>query len=241
MNIKSNHVLTSLLPRDLQALKPHLESVELRVMQKIEIPDQAIEYVYFPTDGIISVVANSRKGRGVEVGLIGWDGATAQAVMMGATRSTNACFVQVAGQGQRMKADVMRRAMRNSASLSDSLLLVVQTFVMQASNTAMANGLANIEQRLARWLLMADDRLIGDEIVLTHEILAVMLGVRRSGVTVALQGLAAKKLISSRRNTLAILDRRRLLKFAQEFYGPLQLEHKRLNGWASTRRSEAFH
>ncbi len=239
MITKSNHVLTSLLPRDLRALQPHLESVKLRVMEKIEIPDQAIEYVYFPTDGIISVVANSRRGRGVEVGLIGWDGATAQAVMMGATRSTNASFVQVAGHGQRMKADVMRRAMRESESLSDSLLLVVQTFVMQASNTAMANGLANIEQRLARWLLMADDRVVGDNIVLTHEILAVMLGVRRSGVTVALQGLVTRKLISSRRNTLSIVDRHRLLKFAQDFYGPLQLEHKRLNGWASVKGAEA--
>lgn len=234
----ANHVLSILSKDDLALLQPHLEPVQLTFRMSAEEPNAPIKFAYFPEDGIVSVVANGGRGRVVEVGIIGRDSMSAQPVIMGTDRSANSTFVQVEGSGQRMATDALRDAMRKSASLQHTLLAVVQAFIMQASHTALANGTGKIEERMARWLLMAHDRLNGDELPLTHEFLAIMLGVRRAGVTVALQNLEAAGLIGTKRKVIEVRNRAGLVKLAADIYGVPEAEQARLTGWKSTKRTK---
>ena len=227
----ANHVLSILSKDDLALLQPHLEAVPLTLRQAVEEPNLPIKFAYFPDDGIVSVVANGGRGRVVEVGIIGRDGVTAQPVIMGTDRSANSAFVQVEGTGHRIAVDILRKAMRKSVTLQQTMLAVVQAFIMQASHTALANGTGKIEERLARWLLMAHDRLSGDALGLTHEFLAVTLGVRRAGVTVALQNLEAGGLIATKRKAIEVRDRAGLVKLAADIYGVPETEQARLTGW----------
>ncbi|HEY2883931.1 MAG TPA: Crp/Fnr family transcriptional regulator [Rhizomicrobium sp.] len=227
----ANQVLARLSDSDLALLEPHLEPVELGFRQSIEKPGKPIEYAAFPEEGIISVVANGQKGSEVEVGIIGYDSMTAQSVVMGTDRSPHSTYVQVAGRGRRMKIDAFRDAIAKSATLHRSLLAVVQTFIVQAASTALANGRSTIEARLARWLLMAHDRVDGDAVPLTHEFLAVMLGVRRAGVTTALNDLATRGCIVAKRGIVVVLDRTTLEALARGIYGVAEAEQERLTGW----------
>ena len=140
-------------------------------------------------------------------------------VVLGNDRSPNETFIQVEGTGSRIAADDLRRAMRKSDSLSRVLLNFVNAFLIQTSHTALSNGTASIEERLARWLLMAQDRLDGSEVPLTHEFLSLMLGVRRAGVTRALNQLSRKGLIRLLRGRIEIIDRAGLIRSANGSYG----------------------
>jgi hypothetical protein len=138
------------------------------------------------------------------VGLIGCEGVTGLPIILGNDRSPNETFIQVAGNGIRIAADKLREAIAKSRSLELALLSFAHRFLNQTANTALSNGTATLEERLARWLLMAHDRLRGDEVPLTHEFLSLMLGVRRAGVTVALHYLEQRALIRlSRKQVVA--------------------------------------
>jgi len=232
----ANQVLARLSDSDLALLQPHLEPVELGFRQVIEKPGKAIPCVIFPDAGIVSVVANGHKGSEVEVGLIGYDSMTAQSVVMGTDRSPHSTYVQVAGHGRRMKINAFRDAIAKSATLHRSLLAVVQSFVVHAASTALANGRSTVEARLARWLLMAHDRVDGDAIPLTHEFLAVMLGVRRAGVTTALNDLKARGSITAKRGLIVVQNRKALEAIARGIYGVAEAEQERLTGWKSLKR-----
>ena len=123
----------------------------------------------FPDSGIVSVVAQGAHNKLLEVGLIGCEGMTGITVVMGDDRSPHQTYVQVAGEGQQISANDLREAMRESPSLRDILLRFAQSFMIQATHTALSNGSAKLEERLARWLLMAHDRIDGDELPLIHE------------------------------------------------------------------------
>jgi CRP-like cAMP-binding protein len=232
----ANHVLACLSSKDLALLQAHLEPVELVFRQSLERPNEQIKYAYFPEDGIVSVVATTQEGLEVEVGIIGRDGMTAQAVIMGTDRSANSTFVQVAGRAQRIDAQALRDVLRRSETLLRALLAGVQSFIMQASHTALANGRSTITERLARWLLMAHDRLDGDGLPLTHEFLAIMLGVRRAGVTMAIQQLEASGLVKTERRLIVVTDRKGLETLAQGIYGIAEAEQARLTGWKSLKK-----
>ena len=234
--VLTNHVLACLSDSDRALLQRDLEPVELAFRQSIEEPRKKIEYAVFPDNGIISVVATGPKGLEVEVGVIGYDSMTAQSVIMGTDRTPNSTFVQVAGRGQRMKIGAFRDALARSATLHRSLLGVVQSFIIQASSTALANGRSTLEDRLARWVLMAHDRLEGDKLPLTHEFLAVMLGVRRAGVTIALQDLESKGYVKAQRGLVVVRDRKGLAALARGIYGIAEAEQERLTGWRSPKR-----
>jgi hypothetical protein len=154
-------------------------------------------------------------------------------VVMGNDRSPHLSYVQVAGKGQSMKADALRHAMQDSPSIRICFLHFAQAFMVQAAHTAVANGRGNIEQRLARWLLMVHDRVAGNELVLTHEFIALMLNVRRAGVTEALHGLSRKGLVSAKRGRIAVNDRAGLVASANGLYGIPEAEYLRLTGWRS--------
>jgi CRP-like cAMP-binding protein len=191
---------------DLDLLRPNLESVPLKLRQVLEVPNKPIKHGYFIDYGLASIIASNRRKR-IEVGLIGCEGMTGLAIILGNDRSPNETFIQVDGHADRIPADKLRTAIQKSRSLEKALLAFAHSFMNQTANTALSNATASVEERLARWLLMAHDRLEGDEIPLTHEFLSLMLGVRRAGVTVALRSLARKAIIGSSRGQIVVLDR----------------------------------
>jgi CRP-like cAMP-binding protein len=225
-----NRLLGVLTPADLDRLRPHLQLTTLRLRQVLEEPHQPIQQVYFPESGLTSAVAHTKHDRGIEVGLIGWEGMSGLSVVMGNDRSPNETFIQAAGSGYRIPAEALRQALEASPTLRICLLHYVQAFLIQTSQTALANGRAKLEERLARWLLMVHDRFDGDEFPVTHEFLALMLGVRRPGVTVALHILEGAGLIRSTRGLLTVLDRQGLESVADGSYGVPEAEYERLIG-----------
>jgi CRP-like cAMP-binding protein len=225
-----NQLLAALSPKDSALLQPHLDLVTVEVRHSIERPNRRIDAVYFMIAGIASVVAVQADQTQVEVGLIGPEGMTGSAVVLGGDQSPHSTYVQVSGQAKRIAAAELRKAMRASESLHTMLLKYVQVFMVQTSHTAIANARAQIDQRLARWLLMAHDRTGDKTLPLTHEFLALMLGVRRPGVTEALQSLKRQTLIETRRNHIVVLNRRGLEKAAGNSYGVPEKEYQRLIG-----------
>ena len=212
-----NRILKGLSAVDLALLKPDLEPVELPVRQVLETPNKPIKHSYFIEYGLASIVA-ANKNKRLEVGLIGCEGVTGLPIILGNDRSPNENFMQVPGHGIRIAADKLRKAITQSRSLERALLNFAHDFMNQTANTALANGTATLEERLARWLLMANDRLRGDEVPLTHEFLSLMLGVRRAGVTVALHYLEQRALIRMSRKQIVITDRKGLRAAANGSY-----------------------
>jgi CRP-like cAMP-binding protein len=197
---------------------------------EMERPNRRIETVYFMEAGIASVVAVRPDKTKVEVGLIGPEGMSGTAVILGGDQSPHSTYIQAAGEGRRIAADELREAMKASESLRTMLLKFVQVFMVQTAHTAIANARAHIDQRLARWLLMAHDRTGDNTLPLTHEFLSLMLGVRRAGVTMALQSLKRQKLIDSGRNQIVILNRKGIERAAGGSYGIPEKEYRRLVG-----------
>jgi CRP-like cAMP-binding protein len=214
-----NLLLAALSPADLALLRPDLEPVSLELRRILEAPNEPITHCYFIECGLASIVAGDlTRRRRLEVGLIGFEGMTGLAIVLGNDSSPNQNFIQVAGEGLRIRADKLRTAMRQSFSLQSAFLDFVHSFMNQTAKTALSNGTADIDERLARWLLMAHDRLEGDEIPLTHEFLSLMLGVRRAGVTIALNHLESKALIRLSRGQILVADREGLKASAGDTY-----------------------
>ena len=230
-SLRQNHLLASLAATDLASLAPHLEAVELSKSRAVEAPNRPIKHVYFPTSGIISVVACAPNDRKIEVGIIGLEGMSGISIVLGDDRSANETFVQVAGNGFRVGARTLGDAMEESLSMRLCFSQYAQAFLVQAAHTALANGRANVEERLARWLLMAHDRLDGDELPFTHQLIALMLGVRRAGVTNTLNLLASRKLIVLDRGRIMMRDRAGVEALANGLYGVPEAEYRRLIGW----------
>jgi CRP-like cAMP-binding protein len=225
-----NRLLAALLPADFALLQPHLRPLELAVYVDIERPNRRIEAVCFMESGIASVVAVQPDKTRVEVGLIGCEGMSGTAVVLGGDQSPHSTYIQVAGEAQRISTRELRKAMDASSSLQTLLLRFVQVFMVQTAHTAIANARAHIDQRLARWILMAHDRTRDNTLPLTHEFLALMLAVRRAGVTEALQSLKRQGLIDSRRNKILVLNRKGIERAAGGSYGAPEREYRRLIG-----------
>jgi CRP-like cAMP-binding protein len=223
-----NRLLAALSAADLQLLQPHLEFVPLPLRQDLEKPNRRIEDVYFIESGIASVVAVQRQKERVEVGLIGSDGMSGTSILLGSQSSPHSTYLQVAGDGLRMPAAAFRRAMDESKTLRGLLLRYVQVFMVQIAHTAIANASGHLDSRLARWILMAHDRVPGDTLPLTHEFLSLMLGVRRAGVTETLHSLSIQRLIKTGRKQIVVLNRKGIERAAGDLYGVPEAEHRRL-------------
>jgi CRP-like cAMP-binding protein len=232
-SISRNHLLTRMSRDDRALLQPSLKPVDLPVEYVLEHPNKRIDYVYFLESGITSFVALSGKHHKIEVGIIGREGVSSPATVLGSDRSPTENFIQIKGHGQRIRSGDLVAAMRKSSSLQLLLIQFAQSFLVQTAHTALANGRAKLEERLARWVLMAHDRVDGNEVPLTHEFLALMLGVRRPGVTVALHILEGNGLIRSTRGMVEVLDREGLIELCDGIYGIPEGEAKRLVGWQS--------
>jgi CRP-like cAMP-binding protein len=174
------------------------------------------------------VAVGGGERRRAEVALVGREGMTGLPVVCGADRSPCEIFIQVEGVGQCITAQNLRQVMGQSVTLLRCFLRYAHVFTVQSGYTALANERGTIEERLARWLLMTRDRVDGDDMVLTHEFIALMLGVRRAGVTTALGGFESRGLIEAARGCVTIMDRDGLEETANGLYGPPEAEFERM-------------
>jgi CRP-like cAMP-binding protein len=229
MNSQRNRVLASFSASDRGRLELDLEHCRLEKRDILDRPNEPIEHIYFPESGIGSVIALDDVGRRIEVGPFGREGMSGTPVVLGAASCPLETSVQVEGIAYRIKTTALRQAMAESPSLHRRLLLYVQAFHIQTAQTLLVNSFANVEQRLARWLLMSHDRLDhSDRLPLTHEFIAEMLGVRRAGVTEAVQMLEGRLLIRASRGLIEVRDREGLQNLAGRSYGASEAEYARL-------------
>lgn len=225
-----NNLIRTMSPADRAAIEPYLSSVDLPARMILDEPGAPIRKVWFPVTGVGSMIAIGPENREIEAGLFGCEGMSGMALVIGSDRLPTRTLMQVGGAGQAMEADRLRDLMEARPSLRMHLLRFVQAMFVQASHTALSNGHAKLEERLARWLLMCHDRMPGDALELTHEFLAIMLGVRRAGVTVGTHLLEGKGLIRADRGRITILDREGLEEEARGSYGAPEAEYERLFG-----------
>jgi CRP-like cAMP-binding protein len=200
-----------------------------------------VDDVYFPVRSVISTVSQMQDGSAVEVGLAGPEGMSPISIAYGSKMSAHTTVVQISDSAYCMKADDLLAEMQNDRMLRERMLAYAEYSFYAASQFAACNRLHSIVERYARWLLMADDRVGGDEFVLTQEYSAQMLGVRRAGVTVVAGQMSEARLISYRRGHIVILDRERLTDAACECYEAVNSELKRLMNYDICRPSSEPH
>ncbi len=215
----SNRLLAALPIEVYQRLQPALEPVTLPLAQPLYQLGDPISHVYFPEQGIISLVSLLAAGATMEVGIVGQDGMAGLPVLFGGRNDSHYALVQVAGKAQRLRAGKLLTEFHRGEALHDLLLRYVQAVLTQAAQAAVCNRFHTIEARLARWLLSASDCLATDTFPLTHEFISQMIGVRRAGVTTAAGVLNQAGLIRYSRGRITILDRVSLEAFACECYG----------------------
>jgi Crp-like helix-turn-helix protein len=225
-----NHLLAVLPPGEYLELRPHLTTVRLEARARLAEPNREIEWVYFPLDAVISVAAVDGEDDAVEVGSIGCEGMAGLPVLFGAGRSTTRILVQIAGDAERMHAAVLQREAARNDAFRRLLHLYAQGFMTQVAQSTACSRLHAAEERLARWLLICRDRLGRDDIPITHQTMAVMLGVRRATVTEAAGSLQDAGLIRYRRGMVTIVERKRLEAAACECYAIVREEFDRLLG-----------
>ena len=231
-NMKGNRILNAMSNVDLALLQPHLEKVPLKFRQCLQSSHRSIKNVYFPECGIASVVAIGGGRRQAEVALVGHEGMTGLPVVHGTDRSPCDIFMEVEGYGHCVPSQKLRDAIDQSNTLLRCLLRYAHAFSIQVNHTALANARGSVGERLARWLLMARDRIGTDEMILTHELLALVLAVRRVGVSKALRAFEKGRLVETARGSVTIIDREGLEECANGLYGTPEAEYERLFGCA---------
>jgi CRP-like cAMP-binding protein len=229
LDFRTNGILARLSQADQTLLHDQLHQVDLPFRTSLEGAFRKITDVYFLQSGIASVVAISKhERRQAEAGLTGFEGMTGLAIIHATDRSPCNVMMQVAGRGLRISVDALRAAMLQSSTLRDALGHFAHVFAIQTAHTALSNAQGTVSERLARWLLMIHDRMQKDSFELTHELISVMVGSRRSGVTIALGHFSEQNLIKSGRGHITIFDRLGLEKMADGLYGIPEGEYKRL-------------
>ena len=214
-----NLILAGLPNREYARLLPDLEAVALSPGEKLYKSGEAIEHVYFPGDGLVSLVTHMNDGTTVEVGLIGRDGMVGIPVLLGDDIAFEEAVVQIEGSAMRMRSAVLKATLRtNHSPLLTELLLYTRALMKQVGRTAACNRIHTVEERLSRWLLMCQDRIESDELPLTQEFISNMLGTRRASVGTAATGLQLEGLIRYSRGHISILDRGGLEEAACECY-----------------------
>jgi CRP-like cAMP-binding protein len=225
-----NRLLGALPRPEFELLESHLEFVRLTYRRSLYAANKPIDFVYFVDTGVCSLVNTMRNGSASEVGTIGNEGLVGLPVVLGDKQAPTTVYVQVPGIGTRMRASVFWSAMEESPTLRRSMLHYAHAFFNQVAQSAACNTFHSLDQRCCRWLLMTHDRVDTDEFLLTHEFLAMMLGVRRAGVTEAAGALQRDGLIRYKRGLVTILDKKALLKRSCECYAVAKEEFDRLLG-----------
>jgi len=225
-----NRLLAALPREEYERILPRLGHLSFKLGEIVYESGGQMDYIYFPTTAIISLLYVMENGASAEMGMAGKEGLVGVALFMGGNTMPNRAVVQSAGGAVRMKADALREEFARGGMFQRLLLRYTQALLTQMSQTAVCNRLHEIEQQLCRWLLLSHDRLDSDELVMTQELIANMLGVRREGVTHAAGRLQEGGLISYVRGRIAILDRRGLEAAVCECYGVVKDEYDRLLG-----------
>ena len=224
-----NRLLKLLSEDDFARLQSHLKLTETELRQTLIAPNEPVKQMFFPETGYASLATQGAESGRVEAGLIGREGVVgAFPVLLGSDRTPHHFLVQSPGEMLAIDTPALCAAVDQSPSLRKLLLRFTQVQFTQASQTAFVNATLKIETRLARWLLMCHDRVDGDELVVTHEFVALMLGVQRSGVTLAIQALEGYRLIKAKRGRMTVLDRDALEKVVGTGYGLPEAEYARL-------------
>ncbi|MBC7797347.1 MAG: Crp/Fnr family transcriptional regulator, partial [Pyrinomonadaceae bacterium] len=183
---------------------------------------------YFPTTTIVSLLYVMENGATAEIGVVGNDGIVGIALFMGGDTTTSRAIIQSAGDAFRIKAKDLQNEFERGGAFQKLMLRYTQALLTQISQTAVCNRLHSVEQQLCRWLLLSHDRLDSDKLVMTHDLISNMLGVRREGVTMAAKKLAEKGLIKNVRGSITLLDRQGLEATVCECYGVVNAEYNRL-------------
>ncbi|MBD2561720.1 MULTISPECIES: Crp/Fnr family transcriptional regulator [Nostoc] len=225
-----NKLLAALPTSDYERLVPHLKLVSFPTRQVIYEPGEPITQVYFPQNAVVSIVTIMEDGSTVEVGIVSNEGMVGIPVILGGNTTTTKAFVQISGAGMQMDADVLRNEFKRGGALQKLLLRYVRAIYTELTQSCACNRLHTLEERLARWLLTVSDRLESEEFLLTQEFIAQMLGVRRSGVTVAASTLSRAGMIRYQRGQINILNRGDLEATSCECYQVIQKEFARLLG-----------
>ena len=223
-----NRLLNALPPQDLDRLRPHLESLPLRARRVLHHERTPVEYVYFVEEGLVSVLVRTGQNSTVEVWLVGCEGIAGVSAVLGVTQTPYRRLVQVEGSALRIRAETLRRAMDEMPALRDVLFAYVHVVLLQTAQSGACGLRHSLQQRLARWLLTARDRLGREELPLTHDMLGKMLGVRRASVTQALSGLIEAGAVTTSRGCINIVDGDRLGEASCDCYRTIRLEYERV-------------
>jgi CRP-like cAMP-binding protein len=225
------NILMQLFPRGFtESLASQMRRVDLRVKRNLVVPDEATEEVFFLEAGLASVVAQSPDDQVVEIAHVGYEGMSGAHIILMNDRTPNKTFMQIEGYGYAIASRFLMDALMKSDVEYDIMRRYVYSCELQVAQSALANARYRMHERLARWLLMCHDRIEGDELPLTHELLATMLGVRRSGVTDELHILEDKQAITTTRGKVVVVNRTGLEAIARGCYGLPEREYARLLG-----------
>jgi len=229
-NALKNFLLAALPEADFERIHSKLESVTFKLGDVVFESGDKLDCVHFPTTAITSLLYIMENGATAEIGVIGNDGVSGHALFLGGDSMPNRAVIQSAGDAYRMKANDLKAEFALGGAFQKMLLRYTQALMTQISQTAVCNRLHSLEQQLCRWLLLSHDRLDSDKLVMTHDLISNMLGVRREGVTLAAQKLAKKDLIKNLRGTITVIDRQGLEDAVCECYKVVNIEYNRLLG-----------
>lgn len=214
-----NRILAALPRRDYERMLPDMELISLPLDVSLYKSGDFIEHVYFPSDGVVSLITHMKSGAAIEVGLIGMDGMVGIPVLLGGKIAFEEAIVQIAGSALRMRSDKLKNRLKKAHNpLLTELLLYTRTLMKQVAQTAACNRLHMVENRLARWLLMCHDLVESNELLLTQEFISHMLGTRRASVGSAASGLQEQGVIHYSRGHITVLNRAKLEDSACECY-----------------------
>jgi CRP-like cAMP-binding protein len=225
---RQNHLIASLPDAEWQRWLPDFEQVDLPLGHVLYEAGNTLAHMYFPTTAIVSLLYVLESGASAEIAVVGNDGLVGIALFMGGGSTPSRAVVQSAGRGYRLKASKMQEEFNRGGVVMHLLLRYTQSLISQMSQTAVCNRHHSLDQQLCRWLLMSIDKLQGNELVMTQELIANMLGVRREGVTEGATKLQKAKLIKYSRGHITVLDRAGLEKRACECYEVVKKEYARL-------------
>lgn len=225
---KKNHLLTALPDTEYQRIFPHLELVEMSLGKVLYESGEKLLYVYFPMDCIISLLYVMENGASAEIAVVGFEGVVGIALFMGGQTMPNRAVVQSAGYCYRIRQQLFMQEFNRHGALLHKLLNYTQALITQMSQTAVCNRHHSVDQQLCRWLLLSLDRLPSNELAMTQELIANMLGVRREGVTEAAGKLQQADLIQYSRGHIIVLDRKGLEERVCECYQVVKKEFDRI-------------
>jgi CRP-like cAMP-binding protein len=227
-NARKNHLLAALPDAEWRRWLPQLEPVEMSLGKVLYESGNNLTHVYFPSTSIISLLYVMEDGASAEIAVVGYEGIVGISLFMGGQSTTSRAVVQSAGQGFRLNANLMMQEFNRAGPVQHLLLRYTQALITQMAQTAVCNRHHSLDQQLCRWLLLSLDRLPSDELVMTQELIANMLGVRREGVTEAAGHLQEAGLIQYRRGHITVVDRKKLEQRVCECYAVVKKEYDRL-------------